>query len=164
MGNFFVICHKILSVQFSSVTQFCLTLCNPWIVASQASLSITNSQSSFKLMSIMLVIPSNHLILCHPLLLLSSTSTCLRVCSIESVLRIRWPKYSISVLPMNIQDWLPLRLVACPCSPRDSPESSPAPQWKNINSHRCIEQTFGLCGRRRVWDVSREQHQNMYII
>ena len=58
------------SVQFSSVTQSCPTLCNPWIAARQASLSTTNSWSSLKLMSIELVMPSSHLILCHPLLLL----------------------------------------------------------------------------------------------
>ena len=60
------------SVQFSSVAQSCLTLCNPWTSAHQASLSLTNSQSSLKLISIELVMPSNHLILCHPLLLLPS--------------------------------------------------------------------------------------------
>ena len=58
------------SVQFSSVAQSCLTLCDPWIAACQASLSITNSQSSLKLTSFESVMPSNHLILCHPLLLL----------------------------------------------------------------------------------------------
>ena len=60
------------SVQFSSVAQSCPTLCDPWTAAHQASLSITNSQSLLKLMSIELVMPSNHLILCRPLLLLPS--------------------------------------------------------------------------------------------
>ena len=82
----------------------------PWIPARQASLSNTNSQSSPKPMSIKLVMPSNRLILCCPLLLLPSIS--LRGFSNESALRIRWPKYwssaSTSVLPMNIQDWSPL--------------------------------------------------------
>ena len=78
----------------------------------QASLSITNSQSLLNLMSIKLVMPSNHLILCQPLLLLPSIFPSVRVFSSETVLRIRWPNYSISasapVLPMNIQDWSPL--------------------------------------------------------
>ena len=62
------------SIQFSSVAQSCLTLCDPMIVAHQASLSITNSQSSLRFMSIDSVMPSSHLILCHPLLLLPSVS------------------------------------------------------------------------------------------
>ena len=65
----------------------------PWTAACQASLSITNSQSLLKLMSIESVMPSNHLILCIPLLLLPSIFPSIRVFSNESVLRIRWPKY-----------------------------------------------------------------------
>ena len=65
----------------------------PWTAARQASLSITNSRSLLKLMSIESVMPSNHLILCHPLLLLPSILPSIRVFSSESVLRIRWPKY-----------------------------------------------------------------------
>ena len=78
--------------------------------AGQASLSFTNSQSLLKLMSIESVMPSNHLILCHPLLLLPSIFPNIRVFSNESDLYIRWPKYgaSASVLLMNIQDWSPL--------------------------------------------------------
>ena len=67
-------------------------LVTPW-TARQASLSITNSRSLLKLMSIESMMPSNHLILCRPLLLLPSIFTCMRVFSNESVLRIRWPKY-----------------------------------------------------------------------
>ena len=66
----------------------------PWIAARQASLSITNSQSSPKLMSIESVMPSSHLILCRPLLLLPPIPPSIRVFSNESTLRIRWPKYS----------------------------------------------------------------------
>ena len=76
----------------------------PWTVARQASLSITNSQSLLKLMSIQSVMPSNHLILCHPLLLLPSIFPSIRVFSKESVLCIRWPKYwsfSFSMSPSN---------------------------------------------------------------
>ena len=94
----------------------------PWIAARQAYLSITNSQSLLKLVSIELVIPSNHLILCCPLLLLPSIFPNIRVFSNESVLRIRWPKYwsiSFSISPSNEHsglisfrmDWLDLLAV-----------------------------------------------------
>ena len=76
----------------------------PWTVALQASLSITNSRSILKLMSITSVMPSNHLILCHPLLLPPSVFPSIRVFSSESVLCIRWPKYwsfSLSISPSN---------------------------------------------------------------
>ena len=85
-----------------SVAQSCPTLCDPWTAARQASLSITNSWSLLRLMSIESVMPSNHLILCHPLLLLSSIFPSIRVFSKDSVLCIRWPKYwsfSISISP-----------------------------------------------------------------
>ena len=87
------------SVQLSHVC-LCAT---PWTAAHQASLFITNSRSLLKLMSIELVIPSNHLILCHPLLLLPSIFPTIKVFSNESVL-IRWPKYwsfSFSIRPSN---------------------------------------------------------------
>ena len=77
---------------------------NPWTAARQASLSIINSQSLFKLMSIELVMPSNHLILCHLLLLLPLIFPSIRVFSNESVLCIRWPKYwsfSFNISPPN---------------------------------------------------------------
>ena len=84
----------------------------PWIAAHQASLSITSSRNSLKLTSIESVMPSNHLILYHPLLLLPPVPPSIRVFSNESTLRIRWPKYwnsaSVSVLPKNTQDWSPL--------------------------------------------------------
>ena len=76
----------------------------PWTTACQASLSITNSQSLLKLLSIESVMPSNHLILCHPLTLLPSIFLSIRVFSNESVLPIRWPKYwsfSFSISPSN---------------------------------------------------------------
>ena len=111
----------------------------PWVAAHQAFLSISNSWSLLKLMSIELVILSNHLILCHPLLLLPSIFSSIRIFSKESDFHISWPKYwsfSFSIsLPMNIQDWFPLGwTVGSPCSPRDSQESSPTPQFKSINS------------------------------
>ena len=76
----------------------------PWTAARQASLSISNSQSLLKLMSIKLVMPSNHLILCHPLLLLASIFPSIRVFSSESALCIRWPErwsFSFSISPSS---------------------------------------------------------------
>ena len=76
----------------------------PWTTARQASLFITNSQSLLKLMSIELVMPSNHLMLCHPLLFLLSIFLSIRLFSNESVLHIRWPNYwsfSFSISPSN---------------------------------------------------------------
>ena len=90
------------SIQFShSVVSDSVT---PWTAARQASLSITNSRSLLKLMSFELVMPSNHLILCHSLLLPPSIFLSIRVFSNESVLCIRWPKYwsfSFSISPSN---------------------------------------------------------------
>ena len=80
----------------------------PWIAARQASLSITTSRSLLKLMSIASVMPSIHLIRCHPLLLPPSIFPSIKVFSNVSVPCIRWPIASASVLPMNIQDWFPL--------------------------------------------------------
>ena len=93
-------------VQFSSVQSLShiRLFATPWTAAHQASLYITNSRSLLKLMSIELVMPSNHLILCHPLLLLPSIFPSIRVFSNESVLCIRWPKYwssSFNISPSN---------------------------------------------------------------
>ena len=77
----------------SSVTQSCPTLCDPWTAARQASLSFTISWSLLKLMSMELVMPFNHLILCHPLLLLPSVFPSIRIFSNELAFCIRWPKY-----------------------------------------------------------------------
>ena len=97
------------SVQFLSPDQLFAT---PSIAARQASLSITNSKSLPRLMFIELVMPSSHLILCLPLLLLPPIPPSIRDFSNESILRMRWPKYwssaSASVLPMKTQDWSPL--------------------------------------------------------
>ena len=111
-----------LQNQFSSVAQLCPTLCNPWTAAHQASLSITNSWSPLKPVSIELVMPFNYLILCCPLLLLPSIFPSIRVFSNESALHIRWPKYwslSFSISPSNEHprlisfrmDWLDLLAV-----------------------------------------------------
>ena len=89
---------------FSSVAQSCWLFVTPWTATRLASLSITNSRSLLKLMSIESVMPSNHLILCYPLLLLPSIFSSIGVFSNESVLPIRWPKYwsfSFSISPSD---------------------------------------------------------------
>ena len=128
-------------VQFSSVQ----LLSRVWLFATQcmatrqASLSITNSWSLPKPMSIELVMSSSHLILCRPLLLLPLILPSIRVFSNESTLCMRWPKYwnfSFSISPSSEHlgliffqmDWY-----GSPCSPRDSQESSLTPQFKSIN-------------------------------
>ena len=91
----------VVSVQLHSYVWLFATL---WTAAHQASLSITKCWRLLKLMSIELVMPSNHLILCHPLLLPPSTFSSIRVFSNESILRIRWPKYwslSLNISPSN---------------------------------------------------------------
>ena len=109
-------------VQFSSVTQSCLGFATPWTIACQASLSITNVWSLFRLMSIEPVMLSNHFILFHPPLHLPSIFPSIRVFSNESILPIRWPKYwsfSFSINPSNEYsglssfriDWLDLLAV-----------------------------------------------------
>ena len=93
--------YQFSSVQLLSRVQLFAT---PWTAAHQASLSITNSQSLLQLMSIQSMIPSNHLILCRPLLLLPSIFPSIRVFSNESVLCIRWPNYwsfNFSISPSN---------------------------------------------------------------
>ena len=128
INNFKINC--MLSTFFSSLSQFSSVqwlshvrlFVTPWTAAHQASLSITNSWSLLKLMSIKLGMPSNHLALCHPLLLLPSIFPNIRVFSDESVLRINWPKYwsfSSSITPSNEysglisfrMDWLDLLAV-----------------------------------------------------
>ena len=110
-----------------------------WTAAHQASLSFTISWNLLKPISIKSVMPSSHLIPYHPFLLLPSIFPSIRVFSNKSVLRIRWPKYwsfSFSISPSNEysvwisfgMDWLD------PCCPRDSQESSLAPQLESINS------------------------------
>ena len=113
-----------LSVQFSSVQSLSHVrlFAIPWIAARQASLSITNTRSSLRLTSIESVMPSSHLILCHPLLLLPPIPPSIRVFSSESTLRMRWQKYwsfSFSIIPSKEipglisfrMDWLDLLAV-----------------------------------------------------
>ena len=130
-------------VQFNSVQSLSHVrlFATPWTIALQASLSITNSRSLPKPMSIESVMPSNHLILCHPLFLLPSILPSIRVFSKESALRIRWPtpkywSFSFSISPSNEHsglisfrmDWLDHLAV------QGILESSLTPQFKSINS------------------------------
>ena len=112
----------------------------PWTIARQAFLSITNSRSPPKPMSIVSVMPSSHLILCRPLLLLPSIFRIIRVFSNESALRIRWPKFwsfSFNIIPSNEHpglisfrmDWLDLLAVQRTCN-----SLLQTPQFKSINS------------------------------
>ena len=137
--RFFQYFHKIL--QFSSVAQSCLTLCDPMDAACQASLPISNFWSLLKLMSIEPVMASIHLILCRPFLLLPSIFPRIRVYSHESVLHNRWPKFwsfSFSISPFNEysglissrMDWLDLLAVQGTLKR----VSSPASQFKSISS------------------------------
>ena len=127
-----------LAIQFSSVAQSCLTLCDP-MDYSMWSFSITNSWSLLKLMSIVLVVPSNHMVLCHPLLLLPQS------CPASG--SFQWVSSShqvAKVLEFQLQhqsfqgvfrtDFLQDGRDGSPCSPRDSQEFSPTPQFKSINS------------------------------
>ena len=129
-------CIQFCSVQLLSHVRLFVT---PWIAACQASLSITNSRNSLRLTSIESVMPSSHLILCHPLLLLPPIPPSIRVFSSESSLRMRWLKYwsfSFSITPSKEHpglisfrmDWLDLIAV------QGTLESSPTPQFKGINS------------------------------
>ena len=129
----------ISSVQLLSQVRLFRT---PWIPAGQASLSITNSRSLLKLTFIKLVMPSNHLILCCPLVL-PSIFTSIRVFSNESALRIRRPKYwsfSFNISPSNEHsglisfrmDWLDLLAV------QGTQESSPTPQFKSIKGQSIL--------------------------
>ena len=128
-------------VQFSSVQLISHVplFVTPWTAACQTSLSITNSWSLLKLTSIESVMPSNHLILCCPLLLLPLVFPSIRVFSNKSVLHIRWPNYwsfSFSTSPSNEYSGLISFRMDCgsPYCPRDSQNSSPTPQFKSINS------------------------------
>ena len=98
-------------IQFTSVAQSCLTLATPWIAAHQASLSITNSQSLPKPMSIESVMSSSHLILCRPLLLLPPIPPSIRVFPMSQIFTSGCQSIGVSastsVLPMNTQDWSP---------------------------------------------------------
>ena len=132
--------RELLPHQFSSVQLLSLVwlFATPWITARQASLSITNSRSLPILMSIESMMPSSHLIFCHPLLLLPPIPPSIRVFSNESTLSMKWPKYwslGLSISPSNEQpglisfrtDWLDLLVAQGTLK-----EYSPTPQSKSI--------------------------------
>ena len=111
----------------------------PWTGARQSSLSITNSRSLLKVRSIKLVMSSNHLILCRPLLLLSSIFPSIRTFPVSQFFSSGGQSIGVSasasVLPMNIQDWFPLGWTGwISLQSKGSQESSPTPQFKSINS------------------------------
>ena len=142
LPSFTACCKEKAYFEISSVQSLShvLLFATPWTAARQASLSITNFQNLLKLISIELVMPSNYLILCRPLLLPPSIFPSIRVFSNESVLHIRWPKYLEFQLQHHSFQWIFRTdflynwLVLSPFSPRDSQESSPTPQFKSINS------------------------------
>ena len=104
MSHLLVFVVVFFPFHFSSVSLSCLTDGDPMDSSTPASLSITSSWSLLKLMPIQLVLPSNHLILCHPLLLLPSNFPNIRVFSSESVLHIRWPKYWSFSFSINLSN------------------------------------------------------------
>ena len=129
-----------VSVQFSLVQSLSRVwlFATPWTAAYQASLSITNSWSLLRLTFSESVMPSNHLIVCHPPLLLPSIFPSIRVFSNESALRMRWPKYwsfSFSIIASSEHPGLiSFRMDCLDLLERDSQESSPTPQFKSISS------------------------------
>ena len=134
----FTISWSFSSVQFSSVAQLRPTLCDPMNCSTPGLPVHHQLPESTQTMSIESVMSSNHLLLCRPLFLLPSIFPSIRVFSNESALRIRWPMYwsfSFNISPSNEHpglisfrmDWLD----GSPCSPRDSQESSLAPQFKS---------------------------------
>ena len=155
----------ISSVQWLSHVRFIATLCT---AACQASLSITNSWNLLKLMSIESVMPSNHLIFYHPLLL-PSIFPSIRVFSNESAFHIRWPKYwsfSFNISPSSEHrtDLLEDGLAGSPCSPMDYQESSPTPQFKTINSstHTYIYIIYFLISKLRMKTNNQNNGANIF--
>ena len=134
--KFFILCYLI---QFSSIQLLSgvRLFATPWTTACQALLSITNSWSPHKPMSIVSMMLSNHLILCCTLLL-PSINPSIRIFSMSQLFPSGGQSIGVSastsVLPMNTPDFLWDGLVGSPCCPRDSQESSPTPQFKSINS------------------------------
>ena len=131
IGNHSVLeCTQLSSIQLLSHVQLFET---PWNAARQASLS--SPTCLLKLMSIQFVMPSNHFIICHHLLLLPSVFPSIRVLSNESGGQSIGVSALVSALPMNIQDWFPLGWTGWIfLQSKDSQESSPTPQFKIINS------------------------------
>ena len=146
----------------------------PWTAACQASLTFTISWSLLKFMSIELVMLSYHLMLCHPLLLISIFPS-IRVFSSESSSGGQSIGASASVLPMNIQDWFPFQsfridwLAWSPCCLRDSQAFSPAPPFESINSS-ALSLLYGpnehVCfiNKKLFWDKRKKRKKNMSMV
>ena len=133
----------------------------PWTTACQSPLSFMVSWNLLKLTSTESVMPSNHLILCHPLLLLPSIFPSIRVFSNERALHIRWPSTGVSalatVLSMNIQGWFPLGLTGLIPLLSKGLESFQAPQFKSINSSAVYDSLLRsqLCCTTEAWVTQR---------
>ena len=150
--------QTVVVVQLLSLVRLFLT---PWTAAHQASLSITNSQSLLKLMSIESVMPSNYLVLCRPLLLPPSNFPSIRVFSNELAVHIRWPKYwsfNFSISPSNEYSGLisfkvdQFDLLAV----QGTLESSLAPQFKSINSLALLANLYQLAPWKKSYDKPRQ--------
>jgi len=161
----FIIANQFSSVQSLSRVRLSAT---PWITARQASLSITNSQSSLRLTSIQSVMPSSHLILCRPLLLLPPIPPSIRVFSNESTLHMRWPKYwrfSFSIIPSKEipglisfrMDWLDLLAVQWKqmSIDRRMDKENVVHIYNKINSQPLKKWNNAICGNK---DRPREYH------
>ena len=132
----------------------------PWTAIRQGSLSFTISWSLLKLKSIELMMPSNHLILCHPLFLLPSIFHSIRVFSNELAVHMRWPKYwSFSMGPSNDYSGLiSFRIDWSPCCPKDSQESSPALQLASVLWHSAffmvqLTHLYVTTGKTIAWTI-----------
>ena len=158
-----------ISVQLLSCVQLFVT---PWTAAYHASLSITNSRSSLKLMSIESVMPSDHLILFRPLLLLPSIFPSIRVFSNESVLHIRWSKdwsFSFSISPSNeYSGQISFRIGLISFLSKESQESSPTPQFESIRSSAlsllycpALASVRDLLGKKRSCDYDLCQQSDV---
>ena len=150
----------LINIQFSSVAQSCRLFVTPWTATYQASLSITNSCSLLKLMPIESVMPSNHIILCHPLLLLPSIFSSISVFSNESVLHIRWPKYRsfcFNISPSNVHsglisfriDWLDLLAVQGTLK-ESSPTSKSISSFLTVQKHQFLGAQLSLCSNSHI--------------
>ena len=149
--------YYVAKLSIQSLSHVCL-FATSWTAASQASLSITNSQSFLKLMSIKLVMPSSHPSSVIPfsscLLSFPASGSFQMNQFFTSGAQIIEVSASASVLPMNIQDWFLSGLTGSPCSPRDSQESSPTPQFKSINSS-ALSFLYSPHSRIHTWQLEK---------
>ena len=158
-----VISFMVYVVRSSNRVQLFVT---PWTAARQASLSLSNSRSLPKFMSITLVMSSSHLILWLPLLLLPSIFPRIRIFSNESAVCIRWPKYwsfSFSISPSNKYSGLiSFKIDWSPCCPREFQESSPAPQFEGMNSLAfCLFYSPALTTVHDHWEDHSQDYKDL---